>query len=437
MNKKININFLIIVVLFGVWLLPLMQNKFQFVTLDKLGGISVDHEDTVLTFDSWFNGRYAEKKQIFLNDSFGFREIAIRFQDQIQYSLYKKANAQDVIVGKKNYLYELKYIKAFYGIDYIGSNKINEKVRKLKFIQDTLKKLNKTFIFLIAPTKASFYPEYIPDGYKVDSSKSNYEEFKPLLVKNGINYIDYNQMFINQKNTSKYPLYPVAGIHWTEYGTYIAMDSLTKFIEDHTDFILPKLDYTHNIKVTDAYMGADNDMGRALNLLIAPDYGKLAYPEVRYVEPKYIHKPKVLTVADSYWMRLYYTQIPRNLFEKHSFWYYYSISYDYDNETEGKTPSDLDLRKELMKQDVICIMSTETNLKSIGWRFVEDCYELFKNGKLDETERKRQIRIEKCRLNLWDQDVSFKGIKKIAKKEKKSIDSVALAMATYLVDTQK
>ena len=70
----------------------------------------------------------------------------------------------DVVIGKENYLYEKGYIDAFFGVDFIGHDSIAISAYKLKMIQDTLAKLNKTLLIILAPGKGDFFPEYIQIG---------------------------------------------------------------------------------------------------------------------------------------------------------------------------------------------------------------------------------------------------------------------------------
>ena len=411
-----------------LWLLPILQSSGEIFELEKLGGVSSEVSDTLLDTDSWFSGRYAEKKQDYLTSNFGLREIAIKLQNQIQYSFFDKTNADDVVLGKNNYLYEMKYITSFFGIDHLSKSYFEDKVIKLKYVQDTLAKLNKTMIFLFAPSKATFYPEFLPDTYKNDSIVTNYSELKPLMVKHNINFIDYNAMFLRLKPNSPHALYPVAGTHWSEYGNVVALDSLCNYINKHTNFKLPEFNYS-KINIEDGYGGTDNDMGKAINLLFPPNYGKLAYPEVKIIEHKDVKKPNVLMVSDSYWASIYYSARPSQLFNKHVFWSYYNYSNDYHTETEGKKPLDLNFRDELMKNDIIGIMCTEPNLKVIGYRFIDDCYDFFKYGKLNDVERKRAFEIEQRRLGLWNDNLLVKKLYRIYKTNSRAIDSVITNIA--------
>src|SRR5690554_2202053 len=79
-----------------------------------------------LNCNTWFDGSFQESLEKFVNDNIGFRPWFVRIHNQIQYSFFDKAHAHGVINGKDNYLYELNYIKAYNGQDFLGHTKIIE-----------------------------------------------------------------------------------------------------------------------------------------------------------------------------------------------------------------------------------------------------------------------------------------------------------------------
>ncbi|MDP4268221.1 MAG: hypothetical protein Q8880_12400, partial [Bacteroidota bacterium] len=246
------------IIIIIIILLPIFQFYYNPIKVKSLKGAVVLSENVKLSFKGWFSGDYQKKKEKYLNDNFGFRSDFVRINNQIKYSLFRQVNANGLIIGKNNYLYELNYIKAYYGMDFIGKDSIEHQLSKLKFIQDTLKKLNKNFILIFAAGKASFYPEYIPDEYKKQKSITNYEYMKMMADNKNINIIDFNNYFINNKNKSKYPLYPQYGIHWSNYGMCLVIDSLIKYIENKRGIDIPEF-YWNDIEITEKYREPDYD----------------------------------------------------------------------------------------------------------------------------------------------------------------------------------
>ncbi|HXP49203.1 MAG TPA: hypothetical protein VN922_04570, partial [Bacteroidia bacterium] len=324
----------------------------------------------VFNLKDWFAGSYQDKKNEYLKNSFGFRDYLIRIHNQFEYSFFNKVNAKDVIAGKNNYLFEEHYIQGYYGTDYAGDDSINNIMYRLQFINDTLKKLNKTLILIIAPNKAAFYPEYIPDKYKTPIVKTNYDSFTKLLKKSSLNYIDFNSYFIANKQTSKYPLIPKNGTHWSMYGTALAGDSIVKYIEKARNITMPSAIWK-NIRL-DKGDGFDVDMENAMNLIFALPGPQMAYPDIKFEKNTSKIRPNVLVVGDSYYWGLIAGYDILNGFSKSShFWYYYK-------KLEHKKVCRRELRHEIARQNVIIILATAHNLGDLGWGFIEDTYNMFK-----------------------------------------------------------
>src|SRR5690606_17550824 len=137
-------------------LLPLIQQKLKLFREGELHKV-VPPEEPVLSLKNYFSGEYQEKKETYFNHYFGFRKLCVRLNNQIDYSLFNNASGKSVIVVKYIYLYEVNYIDNNLGKHLIGHDKIAEKVKKLRKVQDTLKKLDIDLFIAIAPSKAIYY----------------------------------------------------------------------------------------------------------------------------------------------------------------------------------------------------------------------------------------------------------------------------------------
>jgi hypothetical protein len=81
--------------------------------------------------------------------------------------------------------------------------------------------LGKQVLVILAPGKASYFPEFIPDEMAtITKLNTNYEGYKAELKESTVPFIDAHQWFRNMKDTSRYPLFPKCGIHWSKYGEY-------------------------------------------------------------------------------------------------------------------------------------------------------------------------------------------------------------------------
>ena len=360
-------------VVFGCLLFPVAQQHFQWFSVTRLRGAYYPAFDATFGFKNWFSGHYQKQKEKYLNENFGCRNLAVRLHNQIDFSLFSKVNAKQFVIGKEGCIYAYGYLDAYSGRDFVGVDSIARRMQRLKFVQDTLQKLNKSLLFVFAPGKASFYPEYFPDAYSNAAvENNNYHLHLKEAQKQGLHFIDFNSYFIAHKKSAKYPLHPKNyGIHWSEYGMCLAMDSLVKYIEKNRKTDLPNFYWSTTTKAL--ARGQDLDIVAPLNLLYFSNSEMLGYPDLKLQSGKGKSKLRVMGVGDSFYLRLTEKGFGK-AFGRHHFWYY--------NNTlkELKMERNLTLEEEISNCDVLVLMVTEANLKDAGWGFVDQAYGLFARG---------------------------------------------------------
>jgi len=355
-------------------LLPMLQASLTIFKLEPLKGAIETFEKPAFTFETWKSGDFQKNYEKYVNNNFGFRSTFIRINNQQAFSFYNEAKANGVVIGKENYLYEKNYLKAYLGTDFIGEKAIQSQVFKLKKIQDTLQKLNKNLLMIFAPGKGTFFPEFMPDYCaKQKRNKTNYSSYLAAMKSKNINYLDFNQWFLNMKSKSKYPLYGKAGIHWSKYGEYLAADSIIKVIgkmrkTEMTKLVLDKLEVK---KINEQ---GDYDIGEGMNLFFMMDTYPMAYPRFHYEKPKNQQKtPKVLVVSDSYFWGMFNAGISKEVFGDGQFWYYNQEIYP-DSFESPKNVRDIDIQSEVEKNEVVLLICTDANLFKFAFGFVDQLY---------------------------------------------------------------
>jgi len=358
-------------------ILPSLQNRLNILKIKPLEGDFILAKKPVFSKQAWSTGAFQFNYNNWLEENIGLRPHFVRLNNQIDYSLYRITHAEGVIVGKKDVLFEYDYIRAYLGDDFIGKQTLDKKMRRLKFMQEFLKKEKNIHLLLILePSKARYEPEYIPESFNPDQrTLSNYEYILELAGKHNIDHLDLNQYFLQMKDTASYPLYPQYGVHWSVYGMSQILDTLVNFIEYKTNLKLPDI-YVDSIEITKELRETDYDAGKPLNLLWTLPHGEMAYPIFRFEENPAKDKPNVLTVADSYYWNIFNTKLPYYLFNNEAFWYFNALVYP-DYYKEPLKVESLNLKTEVEKQDVILIMVTERFQFKYDWRFVDNIYELY------------------------------------------------------------
>lgn len=358
--------------------IPALQHYYEFKEEQPLNGAITVDEYTPYSWKTWLSGEYQESTEKYINSNFGFRSDFIRINNQRHYWLYRRAKANGVVVGEESYLYENNYIKAYYGTDWIGQKAIDEKTRKLKFIQQKLKESGTDLYVLFAPGKGSYCSEFIPNVHlKKKRAHTNYSSYKGAFKKSGVNYIDFRSWFLDMKKDTPYPLFGKAGIHWSKYGEFLVADSLIQKIGEIRNAPVPDL-ILDKVQVEELNQLGDYDIGKGMNLLFDLPTFPMAYPHFHFEQDTSIIQQKVLFVADSYYWGMFNYGFSRDMFGDGRFWYYNKAIYP-DSYEKPITVQEIDIKTKAEENDVIIILSTDANLYKFAFGFIDELYQAYQH----------------------------------------------------------
>lgn len=374
----------------AVLVAPTLRYRLGFSETIELKGAIEKAVKVPFSSENWFNETYQQAFETYSNQHFGFRNSLVRLHNQLSFSLFRKTNARDVIIGKENYLYENNYIRAFYGQDFVGDSTISARVSRLRTLQDSLEVLGKSLIVIFAPGKSQFYPEYIPDHLKSENGRTNYQAWKEISGVKGLHLIDFNEWFLQMKGKSDYPIYPKTGIHWSQYGVDIVIDSLLNYIEIKRGIDLPEYVITERFLSTE-YEHPDTDLEDGMNLFFPIPNEPLAYSRFTVIQEGKT-KPKIMVISDSFFWPIYSKGINETVFSNGEFWYYNHEIYTPDR--DGSQPvSSVDLRQTLRDKEIVILMVTDANLPGFPWDFDQNALEaLSPEGTILQAEREARIR---------------------------------------------
>ncbi|MBT3384219.1 MAG: hypothetical protein HN778_19205 [Prolixibacteraceae bacterium] len=425
-----------------VLILPFVYSFTELNNRITLKGAVDLAEKPTLKYGNWFDGEFQSNYEKYINDNIGFRPIFVRIRNQVAYSFFDEINAASVIRGKENYLYERNYIKAFNGTDFIGADSIYYKTRRIKLLQDSLQKMDKTLIVCLAAGKGSFYPQYFPEKYKLPPSDSTNQKFYVKAFKElGVNHIDFNKWFLEMKDTSRYILYPKYGIHWSEYGMLLSVDSLVSYVEKKRKVNMPNL-LLSNYKLSKDLNNSDYDIADGLNLIFKLPVETMCYPDFVWENDSARKKPKVVVIADSFYWSMYGTGLWNNSFSPGGFWYYNRLVYP-DSFEETLNVKDVNYWKAIENTDVFIVLVTEANLPKFSWGFVENALEAF-SPDYDRSAPAKRIKVlsfeEELQKNITNIKANENWMKEIKRKSKLmniSVDSMLIIDATWMIEYKK
>ena len=403
---------------FLLWV-PLLQFSFSVVSENKLKGEYTLNEkpkiDSFLT--EWKQGVYQSKYSNYFNDAFGFRPFFVRVFNQKDFVLFDKIHNVDVVQGKNNVFFDSRYISTLLGNDYLGNNEIKKRLKEVEKAKNFLNKQNKQLLLVLAPNKARYYQESIPDSFKI-IGKTNYDVLINELKHSDVDYIDFNQWTLNQKNKHEASLISKYGIHWTEYTVDFAMDSIINYCNDKYNYALPEF-LREPYEKTNSARFHDNDAIETMNLLVSPSDETYFY--CKKTPTKQASK-KILVVGDSFYNSLFEQGFSDGIFLNEGFWYY---NKQVSGESRLKTPDEL--FKTLPETDLVMIVQTEWNLYRLGFGLIEEINSFYTGGKIEDFYVRDQI--EKIRSNKeW-----FENVKQQAEVRGIPLDSMLVRSAKYML----
>jgi hypothetical protein len=350
-----------------------LQHYGDVININPLQGALYPASKSELSIKSWFEGSYQGKQNDYLKENFGFRNWFVRLYNQTSFFGFNKANSYSVIKGKNGYLFEEAYIHSYFGDNFIGIDSIENRLIKLKKLQDLFKENGKTILPIFAPGKGYFYSEYIPDRYIHPIDSQNYETYINVAENLGVSYIDFNRYLLNQKEKHKYPLYSKNGTHWSYYSMCLAADSMLKRIEFEQKIDLCNTFWT-KIEL-DEEREYDYDIAASLNLITKLSCDKMGYPNIQIEKDSSKYKPGVIVIADSYYYGMFNFYIAQ-AFRNNRFRYYNRTILP-ESFTRELPASDVPIQNDINENEVFIIMCTDANLPEFGWGFIEEAYDLY------------------------------------------------------------
>jgi hypothetical protein len=244
-----------------------------------------------------------------------------RIYNQIIYVLFKATDNKRILIGKDNYLFEPWYAEAY--LNEPPENQKYDLYRKMDILvslQKIIEKMGKSLFVIITPSKASIYPEYLPEDYRKYAilknsggvySKNFYEYFVSHANNIGLRYFDYHDAFLNLKK-DEIDIFSKGGTHWNGIAAMEFFDDFINVINKKHEKHENKIGMIKKIKSEPVWgdaFSSDNDLERLLNLLssysiekILPNFSKTItiYKKVFPSSQYYSYHMETLSIPTAY-----------------------------------------------------------------------------------------------------------------------------------------
>ncbi|GGO32796.1 alginate O-acetyltransferase AlgX-related protein [Deinococcus humi] len=151
------------------------------------------------------------------------------------------AGAQDlprVVKGKSGWLFTNEELQKFPATE----NVYLEQMGAIAQVVRLLREQGIEVAILVAPTKASIYPEFLPENLKSNLDyKGNYEKILDDFKRMGVSSVNLKSPLIAQKSEGL--LYLKTDTHWSPFGMKVASEAVAKAMKDQLKKF-PEVDFS-------------------------------------------------------------------------------------------------------------------------------------------------------------------------------------------------
>jgi alginate O-acetyltransferase complex protein AlgJ len=342
-----------------------------------------------LNWQTFITGTFQKQVEAWFNDRLPLRQLVVRATNQFYYSTFSKSYMyhDTVIVGKREQLYEMVYLAKYCSdtrqiarpndsgkwtkivLSPTTSRDFDLWIRDLKEIGAFFEKRGQTFVYLITPSKAAYYPEDIPQGFRCASveTRRDYHLAIAALQNSGLNYVDGSKTVLDLKGTYPAEMFPHTGTHWTLHAAALVSRELVAKISQVRGRSLPLPQFSYRIE-KQTPTGSDIDLLNLLNLWqpVQPvpvstlTFKKFPQPTTRLavVGGSFIHQMmEVLDRSGTFCQMDYYYYFKLDHFR------YFPISYPNGRACQG-VPNPSKPYQELLSAQVVVVEENEANLRS-------------------------------------------------------------------------
>jgi hypothetical protein len=409
---------------------------FTFLKKDNtpnLTGIVISKERPALTKENWFSGYYQKQTDDFNNDHWAWKEWMVRWNNQFYYTFFNEIRVNGFVAIKDNYVISKSYILSAYGDDFIGEEKIKEKCKKAKVVQDSLKKKGIDLVFLLIPGKGRWCDDKIPEKYKHPFINTNYDTYIKYIKHFGINYLDLQRWFLNDlKNKETNLIFAKFAHHWTQYAECLAVDTIVKYLEKLRNKPFPHIVWD-KIEISDTPRSRDADILKSMNLAINPPFNeKYAYPDYGFEVDSNLQKQKVLVIGDSYWYGPVYMGVNKYLFGDGQFWYYYNKVIPTTIPGQKVEVWQLNLKESIEQNDIIMLAYSDGNLSTFANTFIEEAYLLYTNPEEFQKFWQNKQQIQQFARQIRETPEYLKKATIYSEENKISLDSAIIYLSHQL-----
>lgn len=368
---KIRYDKILVYITIGLMLIPYISQHFlKKEDVEPLYG-TIEFSDSVQFI--WKNiedKTWQKNKEEILKKNLLIRPILIRMQNDLDFRFFDEYHMGDLLVGKNGFYFSKGWAEARCCVNNLNKDTLSSYVKKLKTLSDLFNQKGKYFRVIIPPSKEEFFSNELPDEYINEKPNNDYHLYLNELKKNKIAYWDLLDFYKKVQDTVQYPVYSKTSVHWTNYGASFTLMNLLADMNKFFDNQMSKI-YVESQEVS-KFKNGDGDTEATLNLFTRIDNSDFLYNRYKVDSNRTPFKPKVLTIADSFYWQIIYCWKLSEMFSSDSKYLYYYNSIFFYTSTPSKNIKEINIIEEFKTADALIILNSSHNLLDYPFGFQYD-----------------------------------------------------------------
>jgi len=198
-------------------------------------GVSVP-PNPVLSLNAVLRGDFQREYAKLVGMRTPIYRTSVRLKNQLLYSAFNTTDLPTLLIGRKQYLYEWIYVLEYCGRDLTQFKPTAAAwAPRIRQLQDWYESRGKTFLYVITPSKAAAYPQYLPKGYVCSASEADRDGLLPAwryaLDSAGIHYVDTAQVIADAQGRYPVEMFPRGGTHWNTLGAALGTQAIIDAVD--------------------------------------------------------------------------------------------------------------------------------------------------------------------------------------------------------------
>lgn len=267
----------------------------------SLRGYTNSVEKPNLSLDTFLDGTFQSGYGTWFEENMPLRGVLTKTYNTIRYNAFYLGNRP---IGSNGSIYEPAYLYAELAIgayDYSipeNAEKLQDMVDHMNSVSNKLRQIDKYLYVYIAPSKADFCPEDMPDNYVALSEPGAVnvtDLFREKISTTTVPYMICSDM----ADELEYPAFYPTGIHWSRTYEQLASQKIINDLCALSGKIYRNIDIQGDAESRKIPFWRDSDVYNLLNVWVSPDIDYYQYT-VKATESKSAEALKMLLVGDSF-----------------------------------------------------------------------------------------------------------------------------------------